>query len=141
MDFIDSPLGRLTINEADDESRFAQGMYRGCGARSEIFFSIKLTAEGSLSASADFAKSRMDDLEKFSVLASEYLATVTNSAGVSRADERLVWGEEVIFSGGIDWSILFSEGALDICEPYGVIVNFTHDEVAGYEDLSSANEI
>ncbi|WP_426738111.1 hypothetical protein [Plantibacter sp. 2H11-2] len=73
MDFIGSPLGRLTINAADDN----RDSLKACIAVWEpevIFFSIKLTTDGFVSSSANLAKSRMDNFEKFSVLASRTAA-------------------------------------------------------------------
>ncbi|MGS0602010.1 hypothetical protein ACQEPW_005795 [Xanthomonas oryzae pv. oryzicola] len=137
MNFIDSPLGRLEINEADDGVSFAQGKY---GADGGIFFSIKLEKDGSLSVALDFVKSRINNIKSFTVLASKYLADVIENIGLT-AEAPLVWGEELTFWGGGRWSILFAEGVLDICDPYGVMVNFSGDEVIGYEDLSSAEEV
>ncbi|PPV04657.1 hypothetical protein [Xanthomonas bromi] len=138
MKFIDSPLGRLEVNEADDGARFAQGRYGDVDGG--IFFSIKLEDDGSLSEGMDFVRSRIDNISKFTALASKYLANVIENA-TSNGEVPLVWGEEFTFWGGGGWSILFAEGVLDICDPYGVMVNFSDDEVIGYEDLSSAEEV
>ncbi|MDA3804455.1 hypothetical protein [Clavibacter sp. CT19] len=136
--FLDSPVGRLQVAEADDGSRFAQG--RHSGFEDAPFISIKLTEEGSLSTSVDFVRSRILGLERFALLASAHLADALGGGPPAKA-KRLVWGEELTFWGGSDWSILFSEGLFDICEPYGVMVDFTSDEVVGFVDLSSAEEI
>ncbi|QBG87413.1 hypothetical protein ACQR53_14910 [Xanthomonas oryzae] len=138
MNSIDSPLGRLEINEADDGVSFAQGK---CGdADGGIFFSIRLEKDGSLSAGMEFVKSRIDNIRILTVLASKYLADVIENVELN-AEEPLVWGEELTFWGGERWSILFAEGVLDMCDPYGVMVNFSGDEVIGYDDLSSAEEV
>ncbi|MFB6364791.1 hypothetical protein ACFCP7_12090 [Paenibacillus elgii] len=52
-----------------------------------------------------------------------------------------ITGPEFTFWGGLDWSILFAEGSLDSCNPYGVMVNFHDAHIVGFDDLSGAEEI
>jgi hypothetical protein len=105
-----------------------------------VFYSIVLTEDGRLGVETDFVLERLDGLARFSLSASRHLQGVLGvPAGV--ADEgRVVWGEEITFWGGREWSILFSEGLFDICQPYGVMVNFSGDRVTGFDDLSGAQE-
>lgn len=49
-------------------------------------------------------------------------------------------GEELTFWGGDAWSVLFAEGVFPICQPYGVLANFTGDTLVGFDDLSGAEE-
>lgn len=53
----------------------------------------------------------------------------------------MIDGPEFTFWGGLGWSILFFEGSLEICNPYGVMVNFHDASIVGFDDLSNAEEM
>lgn len=135
---IDSPIGPLSINESDAGEKFAQGYYQTAGER--LFVSMNLGDAGTEAFDFDFVRSRLQNAEKYTALARKFLI---RQLGIEADpdDVALIDSPEFTFWSGLNWSILFSQGTLDICEPYGVIVNFEDDVAISFDDLSGAEEV
>ncbi|MCM3269723.1 hypothetical protein [Paenibacillus elgii] len=135
-----SPIGDLCINESDDGGVFAQGQY--AASSNPVFFSIKLPARGRLEeVDFEFIRVRIAGVEVYTDMARDFLVSELGLDPEGEGKAPLIADPEFTFWGGLDWSILFAEGSLDICEPYGVLVNFHDAHIVGFDDLSGAEEV
>jgi len=136
MEHIETPLGTLTINVDDEGQGYAQATWQK--DEQEVFFTILLDAQRQLTVDPAFVRERLDRLEDFSLAAARHLQETLGAPEEVGPNGLLVWGEELTFWGGDAWSILFAEGVFPICQPYGVLANFTGDDLVGFDDLSGA---
>ncbi|GLI04513.1 hypothetical protein YDYSG_05430 [Paenibacillus tyrfis] len=136
---LSSPIGDLRINESDDGEVFAQGRYVASG--NPVFFSIKLPARDRLEeVDFEFIRLRIAGVKAYTDMARDFLISELGLDPEGEGKAPLIADPEFTFWGGLDWSILFAEGSLDICEPYGVLVNFHDVRIMGFDDLSGAEE-
>ncbi|MCW2065236.1 UNVERIFIED_ORG: hypothetical protein M2420_000555 [Stenotrophomonas maltophilia] len=130
-------LGELHIVGDCDTGWFAQGRLR---AGDGTFFSIQMSGDGQLIPEIGFVMEQLSKLPVLQQLALEHLAAHFPAEASSR--EGLLASEpEVTFWEQEKWSILFAEGQLPICYPYGVLVDFDGVTPVGYQDLSGAEEM
>lgn len=135
---MNTPLGTLTIDDGGDGFLFAEGYW----GEDETFFSIRLQPEGGTD-DIDFEviRARLNMLDTYCVSARELLIERLALRDVDAASDSWVWSPEAVFWSREQWSILFAEGTLPICDPYGVIVHFEGDVAVDVEDLSDAEEV
>ena len=94
-----------------------------------------------------FITSVLSDLENYISEAEDYLQVIYHHApellgGRVDADQPTVTYPNLIFySGETNWNIRFAEGDYRICDPYGVMVTFSGNEILKFEDLSDAEEM
>lgn len=130
-------LGELRIVGDRDTGWFAQGhLPAGDGT----FFSIQMSEDGQLMAGVGFVMEQLSKLPVLQQYALDHLAAhfpVEASSG----EGPLASEPEITFWELERWSMLFAEGRLPICYPYGVLVDFIGLTPVGYQDLSDAEEI
>lgn len=130
-------LGELHIVGDRDTGWFAQGhLPAGDGT----FFSIQMSEDGQPMAGVGFVMEQLSKLPVLQQYALDHLAAhfpVEASSG----EGPLASEPEITFWELERWSMLFAEGRLPICYPYGVLVDFIGLTPVGYQDLSDAEEI
>ncbi|TFZ46248.1 hypothetical protein E5C33_06525 [Stenotrophomonas maltophilia] len=130
-------FGELHIVGDRDTGWFAQGhLPAGDGT----FFSIQMSEDGQLMAGVGFVMEQLSKLPALQQQALEHLA-VHFPTEASSGEGPLASEPELTFWEQERWSILFAEGRLTICHPYGVLVDFNGTTPVGYQDLSGAEEI
>jgi hypothetical protein len=134
---VSTPLGHLRVTGDEATGWFAQGysLYDR-----ETLFSIKMPDPHHPDIDFSFISHQLSQLPHRCRQATDYLARhFPNEAALSEGN--LAWGAEVTFWQDRNWSILFTEGRLPICHPYGILVNFDDSFVTGFDDLSNAEEL
>ncbi|MBN5030695.1 hypothetical protein JY419_14805 [Stenotrophomonas maltophilia] len=130
-------LGELHIVGDPDTGWFAQGRLP---AKDGTFFSIRTSEDGQLIPEVGFVMGQLSKLPVLQQQALEHLA-VHFPAEASSGEGPLASAPELTFWERERWSILFAEGRLTICQPYGVLVDFNGSTPVGYQDLSDAEEL
>lgn len=130
-------LGELHIVGGPETGWFAQGRLP---AGDGTFFSIQTSEDGQLIPEVGFVMGQLSKLPALQQQALEHLA-VHFPAEASSGEGPLASEPELTFWEQERWSILFAEGRLPICHPYGVLVDFNGTAPVGYQDLSGSEEI
>lgn len=138
MEYLETPLGTLAVNADEDGQAYAQATWKDKDR--EVFYTIMLDDDGQLPVDPEFVRDRLTRLDEFSLAAARHLQEALGPPQEVGPNGLLVWGEELTFWGDDAWSVLFAEGVFPICQPYGVLANFTGDKLVGFDDLSGAEE-
>ncbi|WP_455928594.1 hypothetical protein [Pseudomonas fluorescens] len=143
-----SDLGPLTERISPEGDSFFQGTYKLANGDG-MFFSIKNSkTPKSNNETKVFAATALSEFSKHLNNSINYinqlLRTSPELLGVASnfcPPDELIGEPEATFWGDGHWSILFSECALPIGEPYGILINFIGDKISGIENISTADEI
>ncbi|MCY4764372.1 hypothetical protein [Klebsiella aerogenes] len=142
-----TPLGLMDYNACGDV--FLQKIYKYHD--DDIFLSIKIKDIDSVhDVDFLFIKSILESLSVFLEKATDYLCDAClkspgefgyNIDKFSAIVEPVVSEPEITFWDNSKWSILFSDGTIPICKPYGILVNFDKEEIIDFDNLSDAEEV
>ena len=137
------------IYNACDGQHFFQTFHKIKGDE-KIFISIATKKASVENIDFAFIKNIMDNLMEYQLQANNFLIEACNNSpmdfGFKEVPKSLGIGNvvsdpELTFREGKHWSILFREGLLPICYPYGILVNFQGNRVLNYEKLMDFDEI
>jgi hypothetical protein len=150
MSEIETPVGKLKFNSSEDGNKFLQGKYYSINFVS-VFFSIKISSESEIhEIDFKFIENIFREIDVYILKAKIYIEFIFKTTPKKLGcDESFSFPTgvaildfpEITFWGGKKWSMLFSEGIFPICKPYGIIVNFSGENIVDFDDLSSADEV
>lgn len=138
----------MFYDDSDDVSFFRA--FLKAENNEKIFVSIKAKEQSIRDIDFEFIIEILFNLSKYQLRAKEFLFKSCNSSPVgfgfseipkSLKIENIVSHPELMFWKKNHWSIIFREGLLPICDPYGILVNFQEDRVLDYENLMDYDEV